>query len=63
MDGLDLIIINASERLPNPKPQPQPQLPTSSQTPTHSQNLKDAANWLAYTYLYVRMLRSPEQVG
>jgi hypothetical protein len=26
------------------------------------QNLKDAANWLGYTYLYVRMLRSPEQV-
>jgi len=26
-------------------------------------NVKDAVNWLAYTYLYVRMLRSPELYG
>eukprot|EP00878_Enallax_costatus_P009764 GHUV01010197.1.p1 GENE.GHUV01010197.1~~GHUV01010197.1.p1 ORF type:complete len:1043 (+),score=291.77 GHUV01010197.1:469-3129(+) len=27
------------------------------------QNLKDAAAWLGYTYLYVRMLRSPQLYG
>jgi pre-mRNA-splicing helicase BRR2 len=27
------------------------------------QNVKDAANWLVYTYLYVRMLRSPALYG
>lgn len=27
------------------------------------QNLKDAANWLGYTYLYVRMLRNPSLYG
>ena len=27
------------------------------------QNLKDAANWLSYTYLYVRMLRNPQLYG
>lgn len=26
-------------------------------------NLKDGVNWLAYTYLYVRMLRTPELYG
>lgn len=26
-------------------------------------NIRDAVNWLAYTYLYVRMLRSPELYG
>jgi len=26
-------------------------------------NIKDAVNWLAYTYLYVRMLRSPKIYG
>lgn len=26
-------------------------------------NLKDAAAWLAYTYLFVRMLRSPSLYG
>jgi pre-mRNA-splicing helicase BRR2 len=26
-------------------------------------NIKDGVNWLAYTYLYVRMLRSPELYG
>lgn len=26
-------------------------------------NVKEAVNWLAYTYLYVRMLRSPELYG
>jgi pre-mRNA-splicing helicase BRR2 len=27
------------------------------------QNLKDAAAWLGYTYLYVRMLRNPQLYG
>jgi hypothetical protein len=27
------------------------------------QNLKDAASWLGYTYLFVRMLRSPALYG
>jgi hypothetical protein len=27
------------------------------------QNLKDAASWLGYTYLYVRMLGSPQLYG
>lgn len=27
------------------------------------QNLKDAATWLGYSYLYVRMLRSPALYG
>lgn len=27
------------------------------------QNLKDAASWLGYTYLYVRMLGSPALYG
>lgn len=27
------------------------------------QNLKDAASWLSYTYLYVRMLRNPQLYG
>lgn len=27
------------------------------------QTLKEAANWLGYTYLYVRMLKSPAQYG
>ena len=27
------------------------------------QNLKDAANWLSYSYLYVRMLKSPSVYG
>jgi pre-mRNA-splicing helicase BRR2 len=27
------------------------------------QNLRDAASWLGYTYLYVRMLRSPDLYG
>jgi len=27
------------------------------------QNLKDAASWLSYTYLYVRMLRNPLLYG
>jgi hypothetical protein len=27
------------------------------------QNLKDAAAWLGYTYLYVRMLRNPTLYG
>lgn len=26
-------------------------------------NIKDAINWLAYTYLYVRMIRSPKTYG
>lgn len=26
-------------------------------------NLKEAVNWLSYTYLYVRMLRSPDLYG
>ena len=26
-------------------------------------NTRDAVNWLAYTYLYVRMLRAPEVYG
>ena len=26
-------------------------------------NTKEAINWLSYTYLYVRMLRSPELYG
>ncbi len=30
---------------------------------TAPQNLKDAASWLAYTYLYVRMMRSPALYG
>jgi pre-mRNA-splicing helicase BRR2 len=29
----------------------------------HLQNLKDAATWLGYSYLYVRMLRSPALYG
>lgn len=31
--------------------------------PSHPQNLKDAASWLGYTYLYVRMLGSPQLYG
>ena len=27
------------------------------------QNLKDAANWLGYTYLNIRMMKSPQQYG
>ena len=27
------------------------------------QNVRDAANWLGYTYLFVRMLRSPALYG
>jgi pre-mRNA-splicing helicase BRR2 len=27
------------------------------------QNLRDAANWLGYSYLFVRMLRSPSVYG
>ena len=30
---------------------------------TRPQNLKDAAAWLGYTYLYVRMLRNPQLYG
>jgi pre-mRNA-splicing helicase BRR2 len=26
-------------------------------------NVKEAVNWLAYTYLYVRMLRTPSLYG
>jgi replicative superfamily II helicase len=26
-------------------------------------NVKEAVNWLAYTYLYVRMLRNPSLYG
>lgn len=26
-------------------------------------NVKEAVNWLAYTYLYVRMLRNPALYG
>lgn len=26
-------------------------------------NVKDAVNWMAYTYLYVRMIRSPKTYG
>jgi pre-mRNA-splicing helicase BRR2 len=26
-------------------------------------NMRDAINWMAYTYLYVRMLRSPQVYG
>ncbi len=26
-------------------------------------NLRDAVNWLGYTYLYVRMLRNPKHYG
>ena len=26
-------------------------------------NIKDAVNWLGYTYMYVRMLRSPHLYG
>ena len=26
-------------------------------------SVKEAVNWLAYTYLYVRMLRSPDLYG
>ncbi|KAE8618810.1 hypothetical protein XENTR_v10009514 [Xenopus tropicalis] len=29
----------------------------------HVQNAKDAVNWLGYTYLYIRMLRSPNLYG
>lgn len=28
-----------------------------------SQNLRDAAQWLGYTYLFVRMLRAPNLYG
>ena len=28
-----------------------------------TQNLRDAANWLGYSYLFVRMLRSPALYG
>ena len=28
-----------------------------------AQNVKDAAAWLGYTYLYVRMLRNPQLYG
>lgn len=38
---------------------------TTTTTPPHhqQQNLKDAASWLGYTYLYVRMLGSPQLYG
>ncbi len=36
---------------------------SSSHANTHTQNIKDAAHWLGYTYLYVRMLRSPALYG
>lgn len=26
-------------------------------------NLRDAVNWLSYTYLYIRMLRNPRHYG
>ena len=26
-------------------------------------NVKEAVNWLAYTYLYVRMIRNPQLYG
>lgn len=26
-------------------------------------NLRDAVNWMSYTYLYIRMLRNPKHYG
>lgn len=26
-------------------------------------NMKDAVNWLSYTYLYIRMLKNPKHYG
>ena len=37
--------------------------PTSINHLIVMQNIRDAANWLGYTYLFVRMLRSPALYG
>ena len=46
-----------------PFPLPPPPHPPLSPSASPPQNLRDAANWLGYTYLFVRMLRSPAVYG